>query len=192
MWGHSEQATICKPGGKLNQNQSVDTLTLDFLAPRNVKELNVLFKMPSLWYFVIIAQEDQDTRHVVQSLSHVQLFVTTWTTAPQVSLSFTISWSLLKLMLIVLVMLSNHLILFSFCLQSFPALGSFPMSRLFTWTLFRWPKYWSFSFSISPSDEYSGLVTFRIDWFDLRAVQGTLKNLLQHHSSRASILWQER
>ena len=129
---------------------------------------------------------------VVQSISHVQLFATTWTTAPQVSLSFTISWSLLKLMLIVLVMLSNHLILFSFCLQSFPALGSFPMSRLFTWTLFRWPKYWSFSFSISPSDEYSGLVTFRIDWFDLRAVQGTLKNLLQHHSSRASILWQER
>ena len=138
------------------------------------------------------SQEDQDTRHVVQSLSHVQLFATTWTAAPQVSLSFTISWSLLKLMFIVLVMLSNHLLLFSFCLQSFPALGSFPMSWLCTWTLFRWPEYWSFSFSISPSDEYSGLVTFRIDWFDLRAVQGTRWSLLQHHSSRASILWQER
>ena len=77
--------------------------------------------------------------------------------------------------------------LFSFCLQSFLASGFFPMSRLFA--SIRWPKYWSFSFSISPSDEYSGLISFRIGWFDLRAVEGTLKSLLQHHSSKALILW---
>ena len=73
-----------------------------------------------------------------------------------------------------------------FCLQSFPASGTFQMSQFFP---IRWPKYWSFSFSISPSNEYSGLISFRIDWFDLLAVQGTLKSLLQHHSSKASILW---
>ena len=81
----------------------------------------------------------------------------------------------------------NHLILcrpFSSCLQAFPASGSFQVSRFF-----RWPKYWSFSFNISPSNEYSGLISFRIDWLDLLAVQGTLKSLLQHHSLKASILW---
>ena len=75
---------------------------------------------------------------------------------------------------------------FSSCLQSFPESGSFPMSQFFS---IRWPKYWSFSFSISPSNEYSGMTSFRMDWFDLLAVQGTLKSLLQHHSSKASILW---
>ena len=102
------------------------------------------------------------------------------------SLSFTISQSLLKLMSVESVMPSNHLILvipFS-CLQSFPASGSFLMS----WFCIMWPKYWSFSFSISPSNEYLGLISFRIDWLDLLAVQGTLKSLLQHHSSKASIL----
>ena len=87
------------------------------------------------------------------------------------------------------VMPSNHLILchpLSSHLQSFPASGSFPMSSAL---YIRWPKYWSFSFSISPSKEFSGLVSFRIDWLDLLAVQGTLQNLLQHHSSKASILW---
>ena len=118
-----------------------------------------------------------------QSLSHVWLFVTPWTTAHQVSLSITNSQSLFKLMSAELGMPSNHLILcrpFS-CLQSFPASGSFPVSVLHI----RWPKYWSFSFSISPSNEYSGLISFRMDWLDLLAVQGTLKSLLQHHSSKS-------
>ena len=81
--------------------------------------------------------------------------------------------------------ISSSVIPFSSCLQSFPASGSFPMSQFFP----SWPKYWSFSFSISPPNEYSGLISFRMDWFDLLAVQGTLKSLLQHHSSKASILW---
>ena len=124
----------------------------------------------------------------VQSLSRVQLFVTPRTAACQASLSIPNSWSLLKLMSIKLVMLSNHIILCCpfFLLPSiFPSIR-FPGSQLFT---ARWPKYWSFSFSISPSSEYSGLTSLRIDWFDLLAVQGTLKNLLQQRSSKASILW---
>ena len=123
----------------------------------------------------------------VCKFSRVRLFATPWTTARQASLSITNSQSLLKLMCLELVMPSNHLILcrpFS-CLQSFPASGSFPVSVLHI----RWPKYWSFSFSISPSNEYSGLISFRMDWLDLLAVQGTLKSLFQHHSSKASILW---
>ena len=125
---------------------------------------------------------------VVQSLSHVQLFVIPWTAAQQASLSSTISRSLLRFMFIELVMPSNHLILcrpLLLCPQSFPASGSFPVKSVLC---IRWPKYWSFSFIISPSNEYSGLISFRIDWFDLLAVQGTLKSLLQHHSSRASVL----
>ena len=103
-------------------------------------------------------------------------FVTLWTGACQASLSITNSQSLLKLMSITSMMPSNHLIHchpFSSCLQSFPASGSFPMSLCI-----RWPKYWSFSFSICPSNEYSGLISFRMDWLDLLAVQGTLKSLL--------------
>ena len=114
---------------------------------------------------------------------------TPWTAAHQASLSFTISWSLLKFMSIESVMLSNHLILccpFSFSLQSFPAPRSFFSDSVLC---IRWPKYWNFSFSISPSNEYSGLFSFRIDWFDVLVVQGTLKSLLQLHSSKASILW---
>ena len=110
----------------------------------------------------------------VQSLSHFPLFVTPWTAACQVPLSSTISWSLLKLMSIALVMPSNHLIL---CHSLFLLLSIFPSIRVFSneSTLhIRWPKYWSFSFSISPPNEYSGF-SFRIDWFDLLAVQGTLK-----------------
>ena len=95
---------------------------------------------------------------------------------------FTISWNLLRLMSIESVMPSN---LFFFCLQSFPASGSYPSESALC---IRWPKYWSFSFSISPSNEYSGLISFRIDWFDILAIQGALKNLLQHHNSKASIL----
>ena len=125
---------------------------------------------------------------LVQSLGHVCLFATPWTTALQASLSFTISQSLLRLMSIESGMLSNHLI---FChplilLPSvFPSITDFSNESALH---IRLPKYWSFSFGISPSNEYSGLISFRINWLDLLAVQGTLKSLLQHHSSKASIL----
>ena len=124
----------------------------------------------------------------VQSLSHVRLFATPWTAARQASLSITNSRSLLKLMSIKLVMPSNHLIL---CRPLLLPPSIFPSIRVFSnesVLCIRWPKYWSFSFSICPSSEYSGLVSFRMDWLDLLAVQGTLKSLLQHHSSKASIL----
>ena len=126
---------------------------------------------------------------VVQALSDVRLFVTPWTAACQASLSFPISWSLLKCMSIESVMPSNHLILC--CLLLFlPSI--FPSIRVFSNESdlrIRWPKYWSFSFSISTSNEYSGLISFRIDWVYLLDVQGTLKSLLQHHSWKASVLW---
>ena len=116
-------------------------------------------------------------------------FVTPWTAARQASLSFSISQSLLKLMSIESMMPSNHLIFFRPLLllpSIFPSIRVFSNESVFCiW----WPKYWSFSFSISPSNEYSGPTSFRIDWFDLLAVQGTLKSLLKHHSSEASILY---
>ena len=124
----------------------------------------------------------------VQSLSCVQFFGTPWTAARQASLSITNSQRLLKFMSIKPVMPSNHLILY-LPLLLLPSI--FPSIRVFSKELalcIRWPKYWSFSFNISPSSEYSGLISFRMDWFDLLAVQGTLKSLLQHHSSKASIL----
>ena len=124
----------------------------------------------------------------VQSLSHVWVFETPWTTAHQASLSITNSQSLLKLMSIELVTPSNHLILYCKRLllpSIFPSLRVFSNESVLH---IRWPKYWSFSFSISPSSEFSGLISFRMDWLDLLAVQGTLKSLLQHHSSKASIL----
>ena len=114
--------------------------------------------------------------------------VTPWTAARQASLSITDSWSLLKLMSIESVMPSNHLILYRLLLL---LLSIFPSIRVISNESvlhIRWPKYWSFSFSISPSSEYSGLISFRMDWLDLLLVQGTLKSLLQHHSSKASIL----
>ena len=123
---------------------------------------------------------------VVQLLSHVQFFATPWTAACQAALSFTISQSLLKLMSIESVILSHHLIL---CHPLLFLPSVLPSIRVFSNELtlcIRWPKYWSFSFSISPSNEYSGLISFRTDWFDLLAVQGILKSLLQHHSSKAS------
>ena len=125
----------------------------------------------------------------VQSVSHVQLFATPWTEACQASLSITNSQSLLKLMSVELVP-SNHLIP---CHLLLLLSSIFPSIRVFSYEsvlCIRWPKYFSFSFSfsISPSNEYSGLISFRIDWFDLLVVQGTLKSLLQHHYSKASIL----
>ena len=130
------------------------------------------------WYFV-----------VAQSLSLVWLFATPWTTACQALLSFTISWSFLKIMSIDSVMPSNHFIL-CWPLLFLPSIR--PSIRVSSYELalhIRWPKYWSFSFSFSPSNEYSGLISFRTDWCDLPAVQGILKSLLQHHSTKASILW---
>ena len=124
----------------------------------------------------------------VQLLSRVRLFATPWTAALQASLSITNSWRLLKLISIESVMLSNHLIL-CYPLLLLPSI--FPSIRVFSSESnlhIRWPKYWSFSFSISPFNEYSGLISFRMDWLDLLAVQGTLKSLLPHHSSKASIL----
>ena len=119
----------------------------------------------------------------VQLLSRVQLFVTPWTATYQASSSITNSWSLLKLMSIALVMPSKHLI---------PSPPAFNLSQDQVFSNesilpIRWPNYWSFSFSISPSNEYSGLISLRIDWLDLLAVQATLKSLFQHHSSKASI-----
>ena len=123
----------------------------------------------------------------VQSLSRVWLFATPWITADQASLSITSSWSLPKLMSVELVMPSNHLIL---CHPLLLPSSIFPSIRVFSNELvlhIRWPKDWSFSFHISPSNEDPGLISFRMDWLDLLAVQGTLKSLLQHHSSKASI-----
>ena len=121
----------------------------------------------------------------VQSLSHVRLFVTPWTAACQASISITNSWSLLKLMSIELVIQYNHIIL---CCPLHLLSSIFPSIRVFSKESvlhIRWPKYWSFSFSISPSNEHPGLISFRMDWLDLLAVQGILKSLLQHHSSKA-------
>ena len=125
----------------------------------------------------------------VQSLSRVQLFEAPWTAAHQVFLSITNSWSLPELMSIESLMLSNHLILCHPLLllpKIVPSIRVFSNESTFR---MRWPKYWSFSFNISPSNEHSGLISFRMDWLDPLAVQGTLKSLLQHHTSKASILW---
>ena len=124
----------------------------------------------------------------VQLFSHVRLFATPWSAARQASLSITNSWGLLKLMSIESVMPSNHLIL---CHPLLLTPSIFLNIRVFSnesVLRIRWPKYWSFSFSISPSSEYSRLISFRMDWLDLLSVQGTLKSLLQHHNSKASIL----
>ena len=125
----------------------------------------------------------------LQSLSRVQIFVTPWTAACQASLSISNSWSLLKLMSIKSVMPFNHLIL---CCPYRLLPSIFPSIRVFldeSVLCIRWPKYWSFIFRISPSNKYSGMISFMISWLDLLAVQGALKSLLQHHSSKASILW---
>ena len=152
---------------------------------------------PSLWHLLDWQADSLPLSHPdvlyigqLSSVVHcVRLFATPWTAACQASLSITNSWSLLKLMSIKSVMPSNHFIL-CHCLFLLPSI--FPSLRVFSnesALCIRWPKYWSFSFSISPSNlKYSGLISFRNDWFDLLAVQWTLKSLLQHHSSKASIL----
>ena len=125
----------------------------------------------------------------VQSLSHIWLFATPSITARQASLSITNSRSLPKLMSIELVMPSSHLILCHLLLLLPPIPPSIRVFSNESTLRMRWPKYWSFSFNISPSNEHSGLISFRIDWLDLLEVQETLKSLLQHHNSKASILW---
>ena len=140
--------------------------------------MEAIFEKKQWWNFFSVS---------VQLLSRVRLFATPGTAVLQASLSITSSQSLLKLMFIELVMPSNHLIL---CCPLFLLPSTFPSIRVFSNGSvlgIRWPKYWSFSLSISPSNEYSGLISFRMDWLDLPAVQGTLKSLLQH-SSKASIL----
>ena len=139
----------------------------------------------------MIAQQTTQFQLCTQSdqlLSCVRFFVTSWAAARQASLSSTNSRSLFELMSIESVMPSNHLILCHLLLLLpliFPSIRVFSNESVLP---IRWPKYWSFSFNISPSKEYSGLISFRIDWLDL-VVQGTLKNLLQHHSSKASVFW---
>ena len=139
-------------------------------------------------YKMFNSKSVQSVSKSVQSLSCVWLFATPWTAALQASRSITNSWSLFKLISIESVMPSNHLIL---CHPLLLPPSIFPSIRVFSnesVLRIRWPKYWSFSFNISPSNEYSGLISFRMDWLDLLAVQGTLKSLLQHHSSKTSIL----
>ena len=146
----------------------------------NYISINLIIKK-SIYNKIIIS--------LVHSLSHVWLFVTPWTVACQTSLSITNSWSLLKLISIESVMPSNHLILCHSLLL--PPL-IFPSIRVFSnesVLCIRLPKYWNFSFSISPSNAYPGLISLRVDWLDLLAVQRTLKSLFQHYTSKASILW---
>ena len=143
----------------------------------------------TIWYILHHINNSSHQFSSLQSLSRVQLFATPWITAHQASLSIINSQSLLKLMSIELVIPSNHLIL---CHPLLLLPSIFPKIRVFSSESalhIRWPNYWSFRFSIRPSNEYSRLISFRIYWFDLLAVQGTLKSLLQHHSSKASILW---
>ena len=134
-------------------------------------------------------QVHEESVSSVQSLSCVWLFVTPWTAACQASLSITNSWSLPKLMSIESVMPSSYLILCRPLLLLPPIPPSIRVFSNESTLHIRWPKYWSFSFSISPASEHPGLISFMMDWLDLLAVQGTFKSLLQHHSSKASILW---
>ena len=146
-----------------------------------------IFTISGFHWFSLLAFPQQFWFSSIQSFSHVHLFTTPWTAACQASLSITNSQSLLKLMSIESVMPSNHLILCCPLLlpSIFPIIGVFSSESALC---IRWPKYWSFSFNISPSNEHPGLISFRMDWLGLLAVQGTLKRLLQHHSSKASIL----
>ena len=153
----------------------------------HIEKYGIQFIYKKTNYIILLGSSDRTSSQFssVQSLSHVQLFVTPWTIACQASLSITNSWSLLKLMPIESVMPSNHLILWH-PLLLLPSI--FPSIRVFSNESvlhIRWSKYWSFSFSIIPSKEIPGLISFRMDWSDLLAVQVTLRSLLQHHSSKA-------
>ena len=155
----------------------------------NLGKLLEMVRDRKAWHATVHGITKSQTQFIlVPLLSRVRLFVTPWIAARQASLSITNSQSLLKLMSTESVMLSSHLIL---CHPLLLPPSIFPSIRVFSnesVLRIRWPKYWSFSFSICSSNEYSGLISFRMDWLDLLAVQGTLKSLLQHHSSKASIL----
>ena len=180
---------------KLNSNNSSINIYNDWLIKPGFKELRQLdYYMENSQVFETshMGQSDLKYNHisiVIQLLSRLRIFGTPRTAARQASPSFTISQSLLKLIFIELVMLSNHLILCHPFLLSPSVFSSIRVFSNESVHQIRWLKYWSFNFTISPSNEYSGLISFRCDWLDLLAVQGTLKNLLQHHSSKASILW---
>ena len=187
------QAGMKIAGRNINNLRYADHTTL--LAERKEKLKSLLMKVKEESEKFDLKLSIQETKVMtfgpissVQSLSCDRLFEIPWTTACQASLSIINSQNLLKLMSIESVMSSNHLIL---CHPLLLPPSIFPRSRVFSnesVLCIRWPKYWSFSFSISPSNQYSGLISFRIDWFDLLAVQRTLKSLLQYHCSKASIL----
>ena len=164
---------LCSSESKISTNSNKSEANKDGSQKNNIPLRNQILKLLQF--------------SSVQSLSRVQLFATPWTTVCQASLSITNSQSLNSCPSSWWChpIISSTVIPFSSCLQSFPVSGSFHMSQFFT---IRWPKYCNFSFSISPSSEYSGLISFRMDWLDLLAVQGTLKSLLQNHSSNSSIL----
>ena len=176
-----------RQGESLQKNFRQDSVRTRGHVPEVNTEVKTKICKWKIWQSLQRSRQKEEPRNraqlddivtVVQSLSHVQLLETPWPAVSQASLSITSSWSWLKLISTESVMPANHLIsvtLFSSCLQSFSASGSSLMIQL------RWPKYWSFSFSISPSNEYSGLISLMINCFDLHAVQGTLKSLLQHH-----------
>ena len=169
-----------KTWSSLQLRSSVSYCKIQAWTEENRKTIQVWPKLNPLWLYHQFSS--------VQSLSCVRLFVTPWTAACQASLSITNSRSSLRLMWIESVMPSSHLILDRPLLLLPPIPSSIRVFSNESTLHMRWPKYWSFSFSISPSNEHPGLISFRIDWLDLLAVQGTLKSLLQHHSSKASIL----
>ena len=171
---------ICMPVKKQQLEKDMEQLTGSKLGKDYVKVVYC-----QLCLFNLYASSVQFS--TVQSFSRTWLFATPWTAAPQASLSITNSWNLLKLMSIESVMPSSHLILSSplFLPSILPSIRVFSKELVLR---IRWPKYWRFSFSINTSNEYPGLISFRMDWLDLLAVQGTLKSLLQHHSSKAPIL----
>ena len=186
----------CFPSLHAPWKQSSSLSVLPGLLNKNLKDSWATihasyFKPLSLGEGVVTEQELTSTSYFspVQSISHVRLFVTPWIAAHQASLSITNSHSLPKLMSIELVMPSSHLILCRPLLLLSPIPPSIRVFSNESALHKRWPKYWSFSLSISPSHEHSGLISFRMDRLDLLAVQGTLKSLLQHHSSKALILW---
>ena len=199
MIGHhysvGSRAVICNwkcPSFPAAVVQSLSCLRL-FVTPCSMPGFPVLHfhiaqSLLKLKSIVLMISSNHLILYSVQPPSHVWLFATSWIAACQASLSITNSGSVLKLKSIKSVMPSNHLILcrlLLLLLSIFPSIRVFPNESILH---IRWPKYWSFSFSISPSNEYSGVISFRIDWIYLLAVQGTLKSLLQHHSSKASIV----